>query len=278
MYSAVCSTSTFIPELSLLKQTSFPVPLRLVSTSRMTKHDRTSKLVVDAQAIRSSGVIFDMMSSPILQPSTVVPKVSEKDMNEFNQMKLLFSISSPAFLEKKNRRKMVVRPTSCEMFWENEGCDGHLASTPTMATTSGTELTTPASIFTQSSTPFRPDVTPGDQVVNRRITLDGKQCARPNILRFSSLPHTELPKKPAGTINENISLAGGTRPSNKSMGKRTTVGEAELGAWDKFEIPGPNETVRFGNALTRALMLHLSQMCDIGHDEAESISYWSLSE
>ncbi|EGG07157.1 uncharacterized protein MELLADRAFT_62883 [Melampsora larici-populina 98AG31] len=246
----------------------------------MTQHDSPSKLAAGVQAIRSSGVVFDMISSSIIKPSTSVSRVSEKDMKDFNQMKLLSSISPlSTFLDKKNRRKTVIRPTSCEMFWENEGLNDDLAPTPTTATTSGSALTTPAAILTQSSTPIRPDLTPWDQVMNRGTRLAGKQCLRPNMSRFGSLPNSAIPKRPTPTIDGvTNSLPGGSRPSMILMGRRTTVAEVEIVKRYPFEIPGPNDTVRFGNALNRALILHLSRLCDIGTDEAESNSYWSASE
>ncbi|KAH9816953.1 hypothetical protein DFH28DRAFT_1106880 [Melampsora americana] len=279
MYSNVCSTSTLIAEPNPAKPTNFPNPLRVTSTPMMTKHDVTAKIIVDSQAVLSSGVIFDMVSAPTIKPLPLITRVFEGDMKNFDQIKPSSSIPPlSTLLDKKNRRKMSVQPTSCDLFWENEGSNNDDSiSTPTTTTTLGSGITTPASIFPQSSTPIRADSRPSYQVMDRRIILEGKRCLRPNILRFSSVPHTEILKTSTENIGD-ISLLGGTRPNMQSMGRRTTVGEMEHRVWDKLEIPGPDDTVRFGNALSRALILHLSQVCDIGTDEAQSNSYWSSSE
>ncbi|EGG09529.1 uncharacterized protein MELLADRAFT_71246 [Melampsora larici-populina 98AG31] len=212
------------------------------------------------------------------------------------------------FSDRKSRRKMVMRPVSCNMFWDQgtpsedfsaaEGSNAVWDSThdtsPAMklayfdsfTTQSETPLTTPGSNGILSGTQTRQDPTPSAHFPFLEAMRSNRRTAlRPTIIRTASLPTTpnSRPKTSRGILNagkgfQGLSGSVVTGIDRPVVDESTSVDNV-FEHLERINVPSATDVVRFGKALNGALDSYLDRLREIT-EEVERLdeSYWSDSE
>ncbi|KAH9812128.1 hypothetical protein DFH28DRAFT_980183 [Melampsora americana] len=211
--------------------------------------------------------------------------------------------------DRKSRRKMVIRPASCNMFWDqiqgttSEDCaakasnpEWNLTHDPSSAIKSAyfdsftaqseTPLTTPGSNGILSGTETRQDQFLSGHFPSLDAMRLSKQMAlRPAITRSESLPATtnSLPETSRVILDAGKgfeSLMGSVLMGNESLDVEKPNSEVKFfDPLERFDVPSATDVVRFGRAVTEALELHLNGLREYKKEvERVGESYWSDSE
>lgn len=212
--------------------------------------------------------------------------------------------------DRKSRRKMVMRPVSCHMFWDqgtssqdvsaaeasNTGSDWisiHNTS-PVMKSAyfdsctpqSETPLTTPGSNGILSGTHTRQDQTLSGHIPFLNAMRSNKRVAlRPTIVRFGSLPaatSNSRPKTSRGILDQGRAfealIGSAVTGTHRPIVEKSTSVDDFFDQLERLNVPSAADVVRFGRALSEALDSYLSQLRDV--EEAVEIvdeSHWSDS-
>ncbi|KAG0149850.1 hypothetical protein CROQUDRAFT_668958 [Cronartium quercuum f. sp. fusiforme G11] len=226
-----------------------PRGLRLVLASTIMSPNR--------RVISSRGTVFDMVHS--FNPGLVNGGTSEPAgdtlIGEIVTDKKLHS----AFLEKKRRRKVVLPPVSCELFWDLD----HSILSQDLTTSDSSAVHGRRTTSSPPLTLFGPGV-------SSTVKLAHSESLRPQRLLFEGLPINgqPCPRRPSRKAVTEVAswnnLSKFTIPSRQFIGQEVT------------DDPNPIDTVQFGNALSVALEKYLNHLSQVEWNREES--YWSASD